>query len=39
MVGYENKYIRIGFDRAGNMIELLYNELDEHTRIVFHAIM
>ena len=37
MEGYENKYIRIGFDHAGNLLELMYNELDDHTAIVFHA--
>jgi len=33
----ENKYIRIGFDRSGNLLEIMYNEIDEHTVNVFHA--
>jgi hypothetical protein len=37
MEAYENKYIRLGFDRTGNLLELMYNELDDHTDIVFHA--
>jgi hypothetical protein len=37
MEGQENKYIRLGIDRAGNLLEIMYNELDDHTDIVFHA--
>ena len=33
----ENKYIRIGFSRAGNLLEIMYNEVDEHTVNIFHA--
>jgi hypothetical protein len=33
----ENKYIRIGFDRSGNLLEIMYNEVDEHRAKVFHA--
>jgi len=33
----ENKYIRIGFNRAGNLLEIMYNEIDEHTVNIFHA--
>jgi uncharacterized DUF497 family protein len=33
----ENRYIRIGFDPNGNLLEILYNEIDEHTASVFHA--
>ena len=33
----ENKYIRLGFDRAGNLLEIMYNEIDEHTVNIFHA--
>jgi hypothetical protein len=32
-----NRYIVIGFDTAGNLLEVLYNEIDEHTVNVFHA--
>jgi len=31
------KNLVIGFDRAGNPLELLYNPLDENTVYVFHA--
>ena len=34
---FENKYIRLGFDRAGNLLELIYNEVDDYTDIIFHA--
>jgi len=33
----EDKYIRIGVNRAGNLLELMYNEVDGHTDIIFHA--
>jgi len=33
----ENKYIRIGFDRSGNLLEIMYNEIDDHTVNIFHA--
>jgi hypothetical protein len=29
--GMVNKYIRIGFDRSGNLLEIMYNEIDDHT--------
>jgi hypothetical protein len=35
--GLEEKYLRIGFDRAGNLLEIIYNEVDEHAVFVFHA--
>jgi hypothetical protein len=31
------KFIRLGFDRSGNLLEIMYNESDEHTVSVFHA--
>ena len=34
----ENKYIRIGFDCAGNLLDLMYNEFDEYTVIIFHVL-
>ena len=37
MEGYENKYAVIGFDKSGNLIELMYNLIDEHSINVFHA--
>ena len=33
----KNKYIRIGFDRTGNLLEIMYNEIDDHTVNIFHA--
>jgi len=35
--GYPEKYLVIGFDRAGNPLELLYNPLDDDGIYVFHA--
>jgi len=32
----EDKYIRLGVNRAGNLLELMYNEVDD-TDIIFHA--
>jgi len=33
----ENKYLVIGFDRNVNMLEIMYNVIDENTINVFHA--
>ena len=33
----DNKYIRLGFDKAGNLLEIMYNEIDEYSINVFHA--
>ena len=35
--GYENKYAFVGFNRAGNPIEVFYNPIDDNTIKVFHA--
>jgi hypothetical protein len=35
--GYENKFLLIGFDRSGNLLEIMYNEIDEVWINVFHA--
>ena len=35
--GYENKFLLTGFDTSGNMLEIMYNLVDEHTVYVFHA--
>ncbi|MCL1812317.1 MAG: hypothetical protein FWG29_02205 [Treponema sp.] len=32
-----NKYIVIGFDKTGNLLEILYNRIDDVTINVFHA--
>jgi hypothetical protein len=33
----ENKYVTIGFDKAGNLLEIMYNWIDERSVKVFHA--
>jgi hypothetical protein len=33
----ENKYLLIGFDCAGNPLEILFNHIDDETVNVFHA--
>jgi hypothetical protein len=33
----ENTYIRIGFDRSGNLLEIMYNEINEYSVNIFHA--
>jgi hypothetical protein len=37
VVGQEEKNLLIGFDRHLNPLEILYNEIDDHTVNVFHA--
>jgi hypothetical protein len=32
----ENRYIRIGFNRSGKLLEILYNEYEYHV-CIFHA--
>ena len=34
---YENKYAIIGYDTAGNLIEIMYNLINEQLIKVFHA--
>jgi hypothetical protein len=34
---YKNKYAIIGFDMAGNPIEIMYNLIDNETINIFHA--
>jgi hypothetical protein len=33
----ENKYLVIGFDPAGKLLEVMYNVVDDQTINVFHA--
>ena len=33
----EDKYLRLGFDKAGNLLEIMYNEIDDYSVNVFHA--
>lgn len=35
--GLPEKYAVIGFDRAGNPLEVMYNPVDDNTITVFHA--
>ena len=34
---YADKYLLIGFDKSANLIEILYNVIDDNTILVFHA--
>ena len=34
---YINKYLLIGFDTHGNLMEIMYNRIDEEKINVFHA--
>ena len=36
---YINKWLVIGYDTAGNLIEVAYNIIDENTVNVFHAML
>jgi hypothetical protein len=33
----ETKYLSIGFDKSGNLLEIMYNLIDAKTIKVFHA--
>jgi hypothetical protein len=33
----ETKYLSIGFDKSGNLLEIMYNFIDGQTIKVFHA--
>ena len=33
----ENRFIVLGFDNSGNLLEILYNCIDDETLNVFHA--
>jgi hypothetical protein len=35
--GYANKFLLIGFDRSGNLIEIMYNIRKDGSYNVFHA--
>jgi len=35
--GYNNKYAFVGFNRAGNPVEVFYNPIGDDTIKVFHA--
>ena len=33
----ETKYLSVGFDKSGNLLEIMYNHINEQTIKVFHA--
>ena len=37
MEGFDNKFLLIGFNTKGNLIEVMYNDLGEERVSVFHA--
>ncbi|MDR2610009.1 MAG: hypothetical protein LBC58_00970 [Clostridiales Family XIII bacterium] len=37
ITGEENKFLAVGFDRSGNLIELIYEYVEDKTIHVFHA--
>ena len=37
LVRYPQKNALVGFDRAGNLLEILYNEIDDDRIEIFHA--
>jgi len=37
MEGFDNKYLLIGFDMNGNLIEVMYNLVNEDIVNIFHA--
>jgi len=34
---YDNKFLLTGFDANGNLIEIMYNLIDENTAYIFHV--
>jgi len=34
--GKDNRFLRLGFDMSGNLLEILYNEYSDHV-CIFHA--
>jgi hypothetical protein len=35
--GYDNKFLLTGFNTRGNLLEIMYNLVDEQTVYIFHA--
>jgi hypothetical protein len=35
--GYDNKYLLLGFNSKGNLLEIMYNEIENNVKKVFHA--
>ena len=36
LTGSNNRFIRLGFDTSGNLLEIMYNEYKDHV-CIFHA--
>jgi hypothetical protein len=37
ILGYDNKYLLIGFNTSGKLLEIMYNLVDEDIANIFHA--
>jgi hypothetical protein len=37
MPGDDNKHLLLGFDGNANLLEIIYNVIDEHSINIFHA--
>ena len=37
LAGEEGKYLLIGFDTSGNLLEIMYNVINDNSINVFHA--
>ncbi|MDR0447321.1 MAG: hypothetical protein LBH07_01490 [Treponema sp.] len=37
VAGFDNKYLLIGFNTSGNLLEIMYNDLGDGKVSVFHA--
>jgi hypothetical protein len=35
--GYDDKYLLLGFDSKGNLLEIIYNEMGDNVKKVFRA--
>jgi hypothetical protein len=34
---FDNKYLLLGFDNSGKLLEIIYNDIDERSINIFHA--
>ena len=39
LADFENKYLLLGFDTKGTLLEVMYNDIDEQSINVFHAML
>jgi uncharacterized protein YvpB len=37
LIDFADKYVIVGFDTAGNPLEIMYNQIDDDTINVFHS--